>query len=366
MKEPSLLIMIITVFLSPAWATSLELQEDLIKIQKQYDLPSLSAAVIQNGELKEIASAGVRKLGFPNKVTVDDKAHIGSCAKSMTATLAASIIEENKLSWRTTIQELFPKLKVHSKLKNLSFDMLLAHRTGLRSNMEELYDVLSNEELTLTNRRKSAVKTILEKGPQHTPGEYNYSNLGYVTVGHILERITGKSFETLITEKLFLPLGMKSCGFGPTSSKLATSPKQPWGHQENDNKLNPVHADNPIAISPAGTIHCSLKDWGKYLSIHVDGFNGIKKLISLASFKKLHTLYPADKSDYTFGGWVRVKRSWAKGAAFHHAGTNTFNYANVWIAPKLKTIFMSTTNVMKNGHAATDKAMGFMMKRHLK
>ena len=158
---------------------------------------------------------------------------------------------------------------------------------------------------------------------------------------------------------------MNSCDFGATSIETQKEPTTIWGHGYTDPKdpSSPViskHGDNPVALSPAGTIHCSIKDWIKYLKIHAkpDGSN----LLSLKSLEKLHQLYPAQKSSYTYGGWVRAHRQWAKGYALHHTGTNTFNFANVWLAPKRNTFFLAFINsfTLTSGKAA-DELIGALI-----
>jgi hypothetical protein len=52
-------------------------------------------------------TAGVRKRGTAERITIADQFHLGSCTKAMTATLVAMLVEEGKLNWTTTLGELF-------------------------------------------------------------------------------------------------------------------------------------------------------------------------------------------------------------------------------------------------------------------
>jgi hypothetical protein len=81
------------------------------------------------------------------------------------------------------------------------------------------------------------------------------------------------------------------------------------------------------------------------LDIHLRGFNGKAKLLSQESFKQLHKIWQDDKANqYTFGGWYRLNRFWAKGEVLTHTGTNTYNYASVWMDPKVNVILVSNAN----------------------
>src|SRR5262249_44376275 len=86
------------------------LNETLEAIRRKFKLPALVAAVIQKGKIAGLGAVGVRRAGHAERVTLEDRFHIGSCTKSMTATLCAILIEQGKLRWDTTIAESFPDL----------------------------------------------------------------------------------------------------------------------------------------------------------------------------------------------------------------------------------------------------------------
>src|SRR5258707_483984 len=67
------------------------------------DVPSLAGAIVSGGRLEAQGAVGVRVRGRDEKVTVDDRWHLGSCTKSMTATLVAMLVEDGKLSFETPV-----------------------------------------------------------------------------------------------------------------------------------------------------------------------------------------------------------------------------------------------------------------------
>ena len=89
--------------------------------------------VVKDGQICDRAAVGVRKWGDPTPVTTNDVFHIGSCTKSMTATLTAILIEEGKLRWDTTIAEVFPELKgkMDKQYETVTVEQLLHHRGGV-------------------------------------------------------------------------------------------------------------------------------------------------------------------------------------------------------------------------------------------
>ncbi|WP_408095816.1 serine hydrolase domain-containing protein [Peredibacter sp. HCB2-198] len=301
----------------------------------QYELPGLGKMMIKNGVTQVLSAEGVRKYGDPTPLLPTDKFHLGSCSKAMTATLAAILIEEGKLNWTSNLKELLPEINLHPSFQNMSYETLLVHRAGLsRAKDDSLFRMIQSPTYTSTSARELITRSVLEMAPLTTPGSrYDYNNTSYIIAAYILEKLTGQSWETLMREKLFNPLNMNSCGFGPTS------PENTWAHKG----LVPIHVDNPEGYGPAARVHCSLPDWRKFLEQHIDGFNGIDGIVHASTFFKLHSQASTD-SPYTYGGWLRFERSWAQGPALTHDGSNTVNYAKVWLAPKLHLIMAATTN----------------------
>ena len=78
----------------------------------RYNLPALAAAVVKNGSIVASGAVGTRRAGTDNPVTVNDRFHIGSDTKAMTALIAAMLVEGGKIQWTSTISEVFPELAV--------------------------------------------------------------------------------------------------------------------------------------------------------------------------------------------------------------------------------------------------------------
>ncbi len=107
-------------------------------IRQKYELPALAAAVVRDRQLVAEGAVGVRRAGHQEAVTLHDRFHIGSCTKSMTATLCAILVDKGRLQWTTTIGEAFPKLKgkIHPDYHAVTLDQLLNHRSGLPDDSE--------------------------------------------------------------------------------------------------------------------------------------------------------------------------------------------------------------------------------------
>ncbi|PYK60642.1 MAG: hypothetical protein DME21_11180 [Verrucomicrobia bacterium] len=319
-------------------------------IREKHNFPALAAAVVVDGKIVVTNAVGFRKNGGTEKVTVDDKFHLGSVTKSMTATVAAMLVEQGKISWTTTIGEAFPELKseMHPDYLGVTLEQLLSQRSGAPGDAPaDLWRQAWAATGTAAEQRLAFIKGILARKPEAKPGtKYIYSNQGYTIAGVMLEKATGKTWEDLLRSMLFEPLSMTTAGFGAPAS--VDKVDQPWGHTKTIfSGSEPVPpgpgADNPLAISPAGAVHCSMGDLAKYAAFHMAGERGESKLLKAESFKKLHTAV-ADNDDYALG-WMVLKRAWANGRALMHNGSNTMFYVVVWMAPEKNCAVIVASNV---------------------
>src|SRR5262249_25763364 len=218
-------------------------------------------------------------------------------------------------------------------------------------------------------QRFEFIKMMLAETPDYQPGsKYVYSNAGYSLLGVIAEQLTNAPWESLMSIRIFQPLGMTTAGFGAMGTKGLLD--QPLQHYRSNGRIiavepEGIRSDNPVAIAPGGLVHCSMGDWAKFIKIHVaEGKNCPQPLLSEATFRKLHT--PLFGGNYV-AGWLVVKRGWARDTALTHTGSNTMNYAVVWMAPAINFAVMVATNFGNEDSAtpACDAIAASMIKRFL-
>jgi CubicO group peptidase (beta-lactamase class C family) len=332
---------VLTVF--AARSTPADSAQSLEVIRKKHDLPALAVVVVKEGRICDRAAVGVRKAGVSTRVATNDVFHIGSCTKSMTATLTAMLIEEDKLRWDTTIAEVFPELKgaMDKQYEAVTVEQLLTHRGGVPgAPPAAAWKRAWEQKGTPAQQRREFIEAVLRQPPEAAPGtKMIYSNQGYAIVGAMLEKRTGTPWETLITERLFKPLHMDSAGFGPPGTTGALD--QPWGHTRRLLVTLPLQEDNPPAIAPGGRVHCSLDDLARFTIFHLQR-GQTNSLLKAKTLDRLHT--PPHGGDYACG-WVVVKRNWASGNALMHNGSNTMWYVVMWLAPERNFSVVVGTNI---------------------
>lgn len=327
----------------------IDVTELLQTLRDKHDLSALGAAVVRSNQLVALEVVGLRALGETNEVTVNDRWHHGSLTKSMTATLAGRMVDEELIEWTTTVGEVFPELveSMADGWSGATLEQLLANRGGAPGDLKPdgLWSRIWNHGGSPREQRLFLLREVTAKPPIAPPGtKEEYSNAGFAIAGAMLEERADTPWEELITEKVFQPLGMTTAGFGAPGTVDATD--QPRGHRSGWFRKTAVppgpRADNPAAIGPAGTVHCSLEDFARYLAFHLAGMRGEGELLKSETFEKLY----ADVADQGYAlGWVVTERDWAGGRAYHHTGSNTMWYTNVWIAPEKNFALVVVTNL---------------------
>ncbi|MER3465042.1 MAG: serine hydrolase [Chitinophagaceae bacterium] len=142
--------------------------------------------------------------------TTTTRVPIASCSKWLSAALVMTFVDEGKLKLTDTVGKYLPILSKHGK-GNITIDECLSHRTAIKA--PELKE--SIQEMRSLNNMDEAIAAIAElpSGGEHGK-VFHYSNVGLQIAGAVIEKISGKSFETLFAERIAQPLGMKNTDFG--------------------------------------------------------------------------------------------------------------------------------------------------------
>ena len=324
---------------SPRAATPVRVADDLEPIlgpiRRERGVPGLGAAIVDAEGLQAIGVSGLRRADQEGDLQVDDPFHLGSDSKAITAFMIARLVERGDLQWDVTLAEALPDAKawMDPGFQGVALLQLLRHRAGLPENA-----LLFSPEAAgvgaapLDQQRLELAKRFLANPPKWTPGaEFHYSNVGYIVAGLMAELATGKPWETLVQQEVFDPLGMTSCGFGPTARGDETD--RPWAHAFVDGTYRPTDIDNPSYMGPAGTVHCNLADWGEFARAQFD--TSPQALVTAATLEQLHAGVPLDDGrdgGYALG-WLTAESERFGGAAITHDGSNTVNYASIFIVP---------------------------------
>jgi len=351
----------------------------LEEIVVESEVPGIGAAIVRSEGLVALGVAGVRERGSPAKILTEDRFHVGSCTKPMTATLLGLAVEAEKLAWDTKLSEALPGLaeSADDAWNKVTLAQVLSHSAGMPTSLRDypkLHESYFSRTRPVRDVRREVVEGILRSPPASKPWKkFAYANLGYVTAGVILERLEQRPWEEIIRAQLFEPLGMASTGFGGPDAPFfkdtpdpdtTEGPPQPRGHFESGKIA--AGFDNTPVLGPAGTVHCTLADWAKFARLHLRGARAEEgPLLEPQTMAVLHAPAPGTghlgnlrRAEYG-GGWVITTRPWAKGEVLMHDGSNTAWFAQVWIAPEDDfAVLVCCNQGDAPGRKVTDAAVG--------
>lgn len=346
---------------SPAEITKFKnLTDKIQKIHKDFSLPAVQAVIFDRNEVAFKYSQGLRALNSDTPIKDDDKFNIPSAGKMMTALMIGQLIDQKLIDWDTPIKKLLSsEIGMNAALGNITIGMLLSQSSGLIEVQKlKVWPTLNDPKISAKRGRELLAKSILSYDPQFTPGsKTRASDSGYVVLGWILEKLTNFTWEELVKNKIFLPLGMQSCGFGPPGNPKAEKPDQPWGHTMKNGQLSPVapslDADFPRAFASAGAVHCSSQDWSRLLKEINLGLYHESFLMKEETFQKL--LSATQQEPFTFSGLARYERIWSGGTTLMLSGSNMFSFSITALAPgrELALVVMINAGTPKAQEAAT-------------
>lgn len=318
-------------------------------------VPALAGAVFTPTETLFLGVAGVRQLGSDNKVVPEDRWHIGSNTKAMTAAVFQRLVEQGRIKAGATLAELFPGVTIDPALAGLTADDLSGHRAGLQDAAVIGRDWLMTargDARAMAEQRAALAAKALGAPPPGAVGTFAYGNINFIVLGAAIEQATGTSWEEVMQAEMFAPLGMASAGFG------APADPAPWGHMGGRPMAPGLMADNPPALGPAGTVHVSLADYGKWLQMIMKGGEGWLSAEAVAAL----TAPPAEGEKYRRGWGLVAERPWAKGPVLVHEGSNVMWHATAMIAPVRGIAIATMSNDEMGGGAKACQALAQALK----
>lgn len=229
---------------------------------------------------------------------------IGSITKQFTSAIILQLQEQHKLS----VQDKLSKyISDYPNGDSITIENLLTHTSGIYN--------YTNDDAYMQNSSANPIKletliSLFKNKPLYfSPGsKYSYSNSGYVLLGYIIEKVTVKSYFTVVKENIFKPLGMTHTGF---DFKNLKSPNKATGYLKLTTKniqAAPV-VDSSVSYA-AGSIYTTAGDLYKW-----DRALYTNKIIHDSSLQKAFTPY---KNNYGYG-WV-IDSSYGKKVVMHEGG----------------------------------------------
>jgi CubicO group peptidase (beta-lactamase class C family) len=205
------LLPLILFFIHPVLAQTKQTRfSSLMKTYHAYNMFDGAVLVAENGRIiyKEAFGLANREWNIAN--TTDTKFMIGSISKPLTAMLTLIQVQKGLISLDKTVADYLPEF-TGKPAGIVTVRQLLSHTSGMPN-----YDIMKDFFPRISRQyfeREEYIKVYIDSALAFTPGsKYNYSSWGYFTLGHIVEKVTGKTYAQAMQEDVYDKLGMKNSG----------------------------------------------------------------------------------------------------------------------------------------------------------
>lgn len=277
--------------------------------------PGLSILVAKDG--KTIYTKGFGMANLENNIKAEPKHvfEIGSITKQFTALSILMLEEQGKLSVDDGITKYIPDYPTQGK--TITLHHLLNHTSGIKSytNMPS-FMTLARTDMTPTE----LINVFKNEPMEFDPGtQYNYSNSGYILLGHIIEVVSGKSYAEFIKTNIFDKLGMTNSYYGSMTQLI---PNRARGYSETDSGYRNANYLSMTIPYAAGSIMSTTEDLLKWQNaISANTLISESSLIKATNGSKLN-----NGEDIPYGyGWIKGNIRGSK--TYEHSG-GIFGYSS--------------------------------------
>ena len=277
--------------------------------------PGLAITIIHDSKTLIQKGFGIENANSNSKIDTNTVFRLGSVSKGFAAILTHILVKEKYLSWDDKVTKYVPdfKLGTGDQTDKITIKTLLSQSTGLPPHTftNQIENGLSLDQVI---PMLADVKTVADTGKICT-----YQNVAYAVIEKVIEGATGKSFESLINEKVFLPLSMKTASTNCESMWRAEKKATPhrFNRQTEMYEASEFNEKYYNAIS-AGGINASIADMNNYLGLLLGQHKEILDREQLDAF-----FQPVVQSDYErryFHRWDNLDHN------YYARGWRVFDY----------------------------------------
>ena len=292
-----------------------------------WEVPGCAVSAVRDGRVELIGGWGLRDTDAGLPVTQDTLFAIGSTTKAFTATTVGALVDEGLLDWDRPLRDYVPGVQLHDSFASdrLTVADLLSHRSGL-----------PRHDFTWVGqpaRSRAEIVRALRFLPlsRDLRQEFQYCNLGYLAAGHVVEALSGVSWEEFVRDRIFEPLGMHRTNL--SVAEMLADGDHSAAYTRRGGVIRDVPQRPLPAVAPAGAINSSAADMSRWLLAQLAGgqLDGATVMSPATAKRQLtpHMLMPGGEevpglTQYAYGlGWT-IGRYREHKVAMHSGGIDGF------------------------------------------
>ena len=305
---------------------TVELQDRLTSLAERYGVVGASLAVAVGDDIT-LAATGVLNTRTGTPVTSDSVFQIGSISKVWTATLAMQLVDEGLVDLDAPIVTYLPEFRVLDAgiTAGVTPRHLLSHTSGIAGDF--FPDTGRGDDCI-----ERYVAEMSDLPASHPVGATtSYCNSGFVLLGRLIEVVRGQSWDRVIHERLFAPLGLTSAGTLPEEALLWGAAAGHFGTEVTDQWAL------PRAIGPAGLVQARATDLLAFARLHLaDGVTADgERLLSVEATRAMRSAQATIPEPWTSGSYVGLGwmlNDWGR-PVFGHDGQTLGQTAYLQVVP---------------------------------
>ncbi|MEN8153120.1 MAG: serine hydrolase [Acidobacteriota bacterium] len=302
-KISLVVIVLFTFFLNStahAQISSKEVDRLVENAIKTFNVAGVAVAIVKDGKIIHSRGYGVKSIKTKEKVNKHTNFAIASNSKAFTTAALAILIEEGKLSWQDKVKKHIPEFKMYNAYvtENFNIQDLLTHRSGLGLGAGDLIFFPDGADFTI----KDVLKIFQYFKPQSAfRTKYDYDNLLYFVAGEVIARVSGKSWEEFVSERIFQPLKMDNTYASLLRMRDKSNMAIP--HSTETGEIRAISPFIEIISGAPGGILSNVDDLCNWMLVHLNRGKYGKKLekelfseISQNEMWKIHTTLPVNRN----------------------------------------------------------------------
>ncbi|MEO1436946.1 MAG: serine hydrolase [Bacteroidota bacterium] len=303
----------------------LAIAEDLFR---KAQLPGAGLSIVHQGEIIYTGGFGYANLDRQQPVSDTSLFVLASTTKAFTGLIAAKLVDQGLLDWKTPIIHYLPDFTLSEPYiaEHINLEDLFTHMSGLAQD-DQLW-------LGQPISREAVFQQTATLPFTHSfRSTWAYNNHAYVIIGKVLETVSGQSWETLLQELIFDPLGMnQSCA---QHDHFLQNPNHVTGYFGDGKTIRPHN--NSDNIAPAGGISSTPKDMAKWLQFiaqkgNLNGTQQVsKEVFEYLTQPKGMSFTDTCSVQYYSIGWGGLRTAGRR--TLRHGGAIAGNSARVSVMP---------------------------------
>ena len=259
-----------------------------------WEVPGCSVAAVRDGEVVLATGWGRRDLEADLPVTAGTLFAIGSTTKAFTASMVGALVDDGLLEWERPVRDYLPDLRLHDLVATdrLTVVDLLSHRSGLPRHDLAWVGHPDRSRADLVRRlRYLPLSRDLRQ-------EFQYCNLGYLAAGHLVEVLSGVTWEDYLRSRLLGPLGMGRSNL--SVADRGADPDHAAGYERRRGVVVSVPPRPIAAMAPAGAINSCASDMARWLLTQLSGGQvdgqAVMSPATVARQQEPHMVLPEDRT----------------------------------------------------------------------